>query len=483
MGQNGATRMLGVKTGATYWLENAAVENDKLCIVWYDSNTDLTLNLTDFTALGDAEVQNLINDINAQIPDGNTNIRDGLRASLNELMSPGNGAALQAALLLTDGAHNTPAGTSMLEVIPDFQAANTNIYSLGIGADNQMDLDGLDELAKETGGTAFSVADGSVEIDVRNSMMEINNLIRGGLVATENEIVPDAPQSSSISLLKLKAGTPFKKRPPLKELLEKLKEKDVAAVLKSKKIPKGYFKSFILEVEKDAKSASFHISFEQHTHFWLYLIDPSGKEIRPDSPELLHFSGNPQRPYEFAKIKKPMAGRWRVLAFRPTSGAASRIKAFAGIQHPEIYAFGKAFTSGDGIVQFQAGARFKVSLSGIYANVRIRDAQGQFYSTRLDNGDDEPIYTAKMELPEGHYHGYVEVRSPGNTSVANPIDAIHKALNPKNPPSLTVKHPAFKRDIPLSFYVGHRGTIVPDKYEKDSLSKQINEKYRDYYKK
>ncbi len=121
MNRNGGARLEGTKTGVAYWLENAAVEGDHLSIIWFNTSNDVPLTLTDFTTLTNAQVATFVSNVQAQTATGGTNIRDGLDTALNELLSPGTLGALNASLLLTDGAHNTPFGSSMNEVVPDYQ--------------------------------------------------------------------------------------------------------------------------------------------------------------------------------------------------------------------------------------------------------------------------------------------------------------------------------------------------------------------------
>lgn len=480
MNKNGGSRLVGTKTGAAYWLENGAVEEDNLAIIWFNSNDDTLLSLTDFSTLTEAQVSTLVSDITSQSANGGTNIRDGLLTALNEMINPGDLAAIQTALLLTDGAHNNPSGTSMSEVIPDYQDSNANIYTLGIGTGSEMDLDGLEDLSAATGGSSFTVGDGGNVLAVQNSMIEINNLIRGGMLTAGPDTMPDMKKGDKLSELELRPELPPKKRPSMSELIEKLGFDSLEALLKSKSLAPGRLQVFIIEVEEKADSATFTLSYENHEKLWLYLVDPEGKEITPSSPETIAFISTGQ-PYEFSKIRNPKAGRWQVIAFRPSPGTACKVKVITGIQHKEInvYASHKAIPCG---VKLFAGARYKELLTGIYCTAIIKDQSGKHYQFSLKDDHQLGEYETLALLPDGHYAGYVEVRSPGNTMLGNYQHAIMHAENVEKMENLIVKHPEFVRHIPLSFYVGERKGPIVDKNEIREIHKEQNEKRKGYSK-
>ena len=112
MNRNGGARLAGVKTGSKFWIENAAVEDDQLTIVWYDDTADVQLPLVDFGSLSDAQVAAELTAIDAETAGGGTDIVEGLDTALAQITGPATPAAVQAAVLITDGAHNAP-GTSM----------------------------------------------------------------------------------------------------------------------------------------------------------------------------------------------------------------------------------------------------------------------------------------------------------------------------------------------------------------------------------
>jgi hypothetical protein len=455
MNENGGSRLRGVKTGAAYWLDTAAVETDDLSIVWYNTGTDLPLPLTGFGTLTGGDVDNLKINIEAKSANGGTNIRDGLMVALNELTSPASASSSQISLLLTDGAHNSPAGTSMLEAVDDYQNSNSNIYTLGIGSGGEMDLDGLSTLASSTGGSSFTVGNGGEEFQIQNAMMEINNLIRGGLVSAIGDFVPDKMEYDNLSKEKINSELPFGRRPSLKELRKIYPEKNIREFLKNKRKVLSRFKTFHFEVEKGADSATFTLSYSKKGAAWMYLIDPNGIEVSLTYANLASLVSTNKQPYEFIKIKKPISGIWKVVAFIPSSKTAIQLKAFMGIQNTKISAYAETKSiCKEGVIEITAGTNYRESLTGLHVNVYLKNENGSFVSRKLYDEKGEGIYSNIFALASGHYQGYVELRSPGNTYLANIDKIILEEGGIKNIGNPIVKHPPFVRTIPISFFIG-----------------------------
>lgn len=477
MNHNGGARLAGAKIGASYWIENAAIESDRLTVVWYNTALDVPLALTDVSSLTETQVQDLLDDIDAQSATGGTGIRDALLTALGQLLSPGDAAAVQAALLLTDGAHNFPPFSSMLEAVPSYQDANTNVYTLGIGQGDEMDLAGLQSLADETGGQALTAGDGFDVAAIQNAMIEINQVIRGGLVTTEGEILPDTKSGDDNPLddLNLQPPWPPEKRPTLRELLDKLGLKSWQALLAEPKIARGRVLAFPIEVEDEAESVTFTLSFEPEHRLWMYLLDPDGDPVDAGAPEIVAWrAGGP--PYEIAKVARPKPGRWIVLALRPRSGMTTRAKAIAGIQHRELSVYARAArtTSACGdAVRIQAGARYLERLTGLRVHALLRGPGGTRHRIELQDPEALGDYEAVAALPPGMYRGVVELRSPGSTPVANYRHALLHASDPSNPKEAgdpIVKQPPWLRHVPISFFLGRLPDPKPAREEQAAIA-------------
>ena len=276
--QDGA-RLAGVKTGAKFWIENAAIEDDELTIVWYNPSTDTQLALTSMGSLTAQQVETALDVIENKQAGGGTNIRDGLDVALGQMTGPTTLASVQAAVLITDGAHNEPPGTEMDEVLPDYEAANTNIYTLGVGSGNEMDLPGLEALATAAGGIAQTVGDGSNATAIQDKMIEINAIVRGGMVSTTGSGGPDTKKADDkLDELARKAkNIPPPKRPKLEELYDRFGVVPWEKVIQGEKVPHRWT-WFAIEIEEGAQTTTFTLSHVKKVPYWMYLIDPSGQE-------------------------------------------------------------------------------------------------------------------------------------------------------------------------------------------------------------
>lgn len=464
MSRNGGARMAGVRTGAQYWVENGAVEDDELSIVWYSAGPDIQLPLTEFSTLTAGDVSAQVNTIAAQAPGGPTNIRDGLRAALGELTSPAAPAALQAAVVITDGAHNTPAGSRMDEVVSDFRAANTNIYTLGVGTGAEMDLPGLAALASATGGAARTAGDGFDANAIQDALIEINAMVRGGVI-TAGGTSPDTKEAED-RLDRLGAGArsgPVETRPDLERVAETFR---IVPWQKAREgAPGGRFTFFDIELERDVASATFTLSHDRAGRFWMYLVAPDGREVRPGDGDVIAWVDSP-RPYEFAKVSAPMAGVWTVVALRLDRGAPLHMRAVTAVNHPEVAVHAESERDEDGRVLLTGGARYSEPLTGISIVATVSDGASTF-GIVLDDAGFEGAYRAEAALPDGHYSGYVEFRTTGAERVAG---LVHAVLHAQDPGEVVVGLPEispFVRHVPISFTVGP--VEIPEGVPEDEL--------------
>lgn len=451
MNRNSGARLEGVKSGAAYWLENAAVEGDQLAIIWYNASTSKPLSLTDFSGLNATDVDNLVTQIEAQTASGGTNIRDALLEGLNELISPGTGAAVQASLLMTDGAHNSPWFSSMQEAVPAYQAANTNIYTLGVGSGGELDIAGLENLAQATGGAAMTEADGSNAFEIQARMTEINNLIRGGLVSTLAEMVPDALENDEFNL-SFEPETHFKNRPLLTEVADKLGVMSVLDLVQGKARRSGRFYVAYHRVEHGAESATFNLVFQKPLLLWLYLIDPDGNVVPFGSPGTTFVTSNHH--FEFAKVSNPKGGVWTIIGLRPENGPDGLVQVVTGIQNKQLAVTARAWSTGNlGPVKVTATARFGRPITGYSVQAIVRDVAGHSYKIRLHDDNGDGIYSGYFDASAGLYRGYVTINAAEGAQMAGMTHAIvHAEAEDKIPTEL--KTPQFQRSVPISFVVG-----------------------------
>jgi len=465
-------KMSDAQHGAVYWLEFCALGTDLLTIIWYDHDIDRILDLTEVGTLPSLDPQ--IDAINLLTPRGTTNIRDGLLEGLDQIQTPATRAAVQVALLLTDGKHNTPAGSEASEVLPAFKEAGVRIYTLGVGEPHAVDMDVLDELAEETGGTPYAVGDDEPGL-VEAAMIEINAEVRGGIITTSPELFPDSSKMELDGIIREIVSNHGERRPALEEICEILGLRDLDEVLHPPERFKGIIASIPVNIEERCERASFTIVFPQNSKLWLYLVNPRGHFVDMSHPPVKHVISS--APHEFALVDRPDPGRWHMVALRATIGPAINFKAIAGGENRAIQVFGGATSSNclKAPVRIHASARHRDDLSGLRMIATVISPSGIRTQIKLD--DD------KIEEPQsGEYEGFVTVSEPGryygtirieNTGKAIMAKPVRRLLDSnKKELKVRVKAPKFVRIIPFYFDLGGRPEIKDTEREKG-----INKRY------
>jgi hypothetical protein len=462
MDRNGGSRLRGVQTGATYWVENGAVESDLLTVVWYNHDRDVVLPLVDVGSLTAGQRQNLVDSIAAQTADGATNIRDALRAGLTELLSPGTAAAVQAALLMTDGAHNSPLFSSMLEAVGEFQEANTNIYTLGVGTGSEVDRPGLETLSAETSGASWTVEDGSDSMAITTRMIEINNLIRGGIITSVAEIVPDAAPGDI-------PDEHQEKRPSFDEVLETLEVDSVTELIHSAKRLRGRAYVAVHEVEKGAVSATFNLSHSTALSLYLYLIAPDGKVFGPGTPGTQFVTD--RAGFRLGKVSNPMGGRWTIVGYRTTPGAGGKVAAVTGVQNPLVSVTARVRSvSQAGDVELTATAAYGAEAIGARVRAIVVNQVGGWFSTQLQDLADGS-YRGWLAVPDGTYQGIIEILLPEDAARAGLRHAVLHAETGERIDPFRLGNPRFRRHVPISFTAG----IAPSREEPEEEVPYIEE--------
>lgn len=471
MNRNGGARLDGVQTGAKFWIENAAVEDDQLAIVWYSNGSDLQLPLVGFGSLSDTAVGNELDAIDLQTASGGTNIVGGLATALSEITGQPSPASVQAAVVITDGAHNA-AGTSLGDSVDPFRSANVNIHTLGVGAGAEMDLPGLADLAADTGGTSQTAGDGSDAAAIQAAMIEINAVVRGGMVSSSGSGGGDTREADDEldRLAKEAADLEPTDRPPLDDLADEFGLMPLDKALQSGPATPHRYTWFGLEVERGARAVTFTLSYAEGARYWMYLIDPDGNEIHPSDGSVAAWNAGPE-PYEFAKIEKPTPGQWMVVGVRFDRGAIATSRAIAAIDHPEVTAHGRALVHGhDCPVELRAGARYVEPLTGLSVAARVRRVGGPWRSITLHDDLGDGDYRGWADLPSGHYSGHITIRSPESPLVANIAHVLLHADSLDEIGAATIDAGAFVRHIPISFVAGpfkEPSTEVPDDEQTD----------------
>jgi hypothetical protein len=461
-------KMADARHGAVYWLEYCAEGDDRLAIIWYDHLIERILDLTQVNTL--PTLNNAINAINALTPRGSTNIRDGLYEALDQIQTPTTRAAVQVALLLTDGMHNTPYGSQATEVLPSFKESGTRIYSLGVGDANVVDMDVLDELAVETGGTSYAVGDDQPGV-VEAAMVEINAEVRGGIITTNPLIFPDTKKSTLDEIVQ-KVGE--NKRPGLEKLLGVLGVETIQQLLGNKSKANKRAWAVPVKVEEGMERVSFTIVHPEGEFFWLYLINPRGGVVDMSSSPVKHVIS--KAPHEFALVTKPDEGTWHMVIMRSSWGSKITCRAVAGAENRHLQVFGGAESKNcaNAPVRIWAKAHYGELLSGLRITAHVVSPTGGVQHIRLDDHRlDEPnsgeyigFYRANQQ---GRYYGYIKIENTGRVTSAMPVRRLLDSDEGKI--SIEVKMPTFVREIPFYFDSGDRPRSKDLEHEKGLTSK------------
>lgn len=450
-------KMADAHHGATYWLEFCSLGDDLLSVIGYDHLVDTVIPLSQVSTLG--SLTNEIADIEALGPRGATNIRDGLYEARDQIIAPATRAAVQVVLLLTDGIHNTPPGSSPTEVTPTFQEDGIRVCALGVGGPGQVDMTALDSIADGTGGRSYSVGDNQPG-QIEAAMIEINAEVRGGIITTAPVLFPDSRASAIDKTLSRyvqdERPTPAGKRPDLYELMKLARVRSIGQ-LAGRKRRTGRIVAIPVDVEPGVQRASFAVAHPDTTDVWLYLVDPGGNVVDTTDPSVHHVVS--PAPHEFAVVDGPLPGRWHIVAVRARPGPAMTARFVAGGENPTLQVSGRATgTHGvGGTALIRASARWGHELTGVEATATIHDPAGGTHHVVLSDDaverDGSGDYLAAfVTTMSGRHTGVITVRHTGRAERAR---ASHLALHATTDEiDLGVGAERFVRQIPFSFEVG-----------------------------
>jgi hypothetical protein len=445
--------------GATYWLEFCSLGNDLLSVVAYDHLIDTVIPLSQVSSLG--TLANEVAAIEALGPRGATNIRDGVLEARDQINGPATRAAVQVALLLTDGIHNTPPGSSPLEALPSLQDDGIRVYALGVGTPAEVDMAPLTALATGTGGRAYAVGDGQPG-QIEAAMIEINAEVRGGIITTSPVLFPDSRSGTLDKVIRAAVGDSREprspeRRPGLDRLLAAVRVRGVEALLAARRPVTTRMAAIPVDVEEGAARASFAVAHDEATDVWLSLVDPDGAEVDPARPDVHHVVS--AAPHEFVVVDGPKPGRWLAVLVRARPGAATTARLVAGAENPALQAFGWATGSPQpgGAAVLEASARWVHELTGLRVTAEVRDPAGVVQTLALaDDGAAGPgtgRYAAAFKpLRDGRHTGVITIAHGGGALRADGGTLMLHA--DRDDVSLELKVPPFVRQVPFSFEIG-----------------------------
>lgn len=309
---------------------------------------------------------------------------------------------------------------------------------------------------------------GSDAAAIQAAMIEIDAVIRGGMVSTtgsgdgDTRNVDDRLDELAHNVDDIEPHD----RPSLDDLIDEFGMLPFENAVTSRNTSPHRYTWFGLEVEKGAQNTTFTLSHGEPATYWMYLVDPSGHEVHPSSGNVVAWSAG-SKTYEFATIERPAAGLWLVIGVRLDRGATVPSKAIAAIDRREVTAFGEALRHGTGCpVEFRAGAHFVDPLTGLSVTARIRRPGGPRHDLRLHDDMHDGVYRAWAALPDGAYSGYIEIRAPERPLVANMQHTQLHADSHDEIGAARAETAGFLRHVPISVVVGEvndpSGTVPED---------------------
>src|SRR5215218_7144347 len=401
-------RMEDAQHGAVYWLEYCSAGTDLLSVVAYDDQVDTVLTQTQISALGG--LGGTTSAIDALTPRGATNIRDALFRARDQIESLPTRAAAQVVLLLTDGIHNFPAGSSALEALGDLQEGGIRVYTLGVGTRSQIDMGTLDALAAGTGGRSYSVGDDQPALE---------SLLKAARISDLTQLRPRGERARHSRLV-----------------------------------------AFPVEVEPAADRASFTVNHPGDVDVWLYLVDPTGTVVdtTPGGPAVQVASA---APHEFIVVDHPDPGRWTIVAVRTKPGSEFEGHVVAGGENRNLQVFASAPATGEAgaPVPISASARWRHALTGLQVRAVVTSPNGARRTVTLHDdlaegggsGDYVGVFTP---FQHGRHQAIVTVVGRPGVSLADPYRLLAHAEDDADVVDTALEVPAFVRRVVVVFEVG-----------------------------
>lgn len=463
---NETGKIEGARFGVEFWLRYAGLHNDqyepavtdrfKLGVLWYGYEAESVLDLAALETGPDLE--GTIELVNNVPPGGMTNIRDALYAARDMIEADTGRAAVQAVVLLTDGVHNWPPDSDALEVIPALQEAGIQVFTIAVGAPDNVDLALLEEIATATGGLAVTTAVGQTPAGTSGAIgatcAQILDDMMGGIVLDADGMIGPAPPDDPV-YGRFKDYIGRRRQPGLRELARYLGARDATALAKD---PRVFVRRAL--VEEDAQALSAQLFHGAEGIAWLYLIDPEGTE--EEAAGFVAQGRNATR-----RVAKPRPGWWTVLAVRATPGPALPVRLLAGVQNRRLSAFGSMTREApvDGALRLTAGATWRDRLANLRVTARITAPDGSVRNVALHDDDpDEPMsgaYSGAVAADQpGRWTGEITIAGSSRAILAGPVHRIsHGRREKEEKLDLAAGTSAFVRRIPVYADVGGRPKV------------------------
>ncbi|MBT6116553.1 MAG: VWA domain-containing protein, partial [Rhodospirillaceae bacterium] len=468
MSQN--SKMQGARFGVEQWIRASAEEGDFMSVSWFNESVETPLALTSFDNA--AALDGLVAQANDTAPGGYTNIRDGLYEAIAQIESRDGRAALQAIVLLTDGIHNRPEGSSLLEAVPSLQEAGIAVYVIYLGGPETVELGELEQLALETGGAITDVyglgqsTDANIQAAaIAIEMAGVNGVLRDGLVEVDSDNVEGFAPGDPLPAKIRKTKTP--------SLTTLLGWFDAASLRTLKGGPGRPVATARFLVEKGALRARFTVAHGLKDEVSLFLIDPSGKVV-PFGGQKASLVDPVGSPFAMAFLDKPKPGRWTAVMVRTNVGGSSILRHAAVVENRQIVARADCdrVVPNGGAIRLSASAKWGDDLTNLDVRARIVGPDGLVHEVGLDDGRPGDPGSGRYRgvfdpAVPGRYRGLVTVLCRGD---ANRAGAMHRLMHTSPGGAdkaektkekgvsldLRTEAPTFVRRVPIYFDVGGR---------------------------
>ncbi|WP_020605913.1 VWA domain-containing protein [Spirosoma spitsbergense] len=452
--------------GANFWVDyvNAAEE---LGIVRFSGTSTLAATMSEVPASAAAQAtwrtdrHTIIAGTTAA---GSTGIGDALRLGLTNILAAGSAAA-QVIILFTDGLQNTGTETAQ-DVLPDAVAAGVKIYTIGLGADQDVAL--LTSIADVTGGMYFGIpadiSDNDSSDAISDALAHVSGQSRSNsAVKSFAEIDGSTVDSSYV--------------PSLDTVLFNWTE--------SKKTrPRQKIDSFVFPVEITSGSTNCTLGvkwYDRALSYRIQVTDPTGIVIIPSATARL-VSG--KHPYTFYDITNPKPGKWTVEVFGNIRASQFRTIGFEVNRNVrfEVAAVKNHIKAGE-VINLRAKLMYGFALPEVSMQANVRTPSGKiqtvkFYENKGTVGEkeEEKVYTATIKTDkaeQGQYSITVVASYKGKQFVFKP-DELYSQKPGSKTDSVLIKTPAIYRQKTLSVQASRTGSC--DCHEKEPMLPGYNSK-------
>ena len=448
-----------LKAGAHFWTDYVHT-GEEFGITAFSSSATLTAGMSEVPAAAASQViwrDDKHNKINALTAGGMTGIGDALRMGLAEILAAGSASA-QVIILFTDGLQNAGSETAE-QVLPDAVAAGVRVYTIGLGADQDVAL--LTSIAASTGGMYFGISDEFPEDSAADAVSDALALVAGhsrsnGAVMSFEEI--DGAAVSPVVVPSITA-VPFKWN----------------IVRRRRLLQKPTFFKFPVHITKGSTRCTLGVKwYDREKRFKLRVTDPSGADVSAGH-NARFVSG--RYPYTFFEVEKPMPGKWTVEVHGEISTSKFRTIGFEVNPQIRFEANAKQYhIRAGGKIELRARLLYGYALPDVKLRANVLTPSGtvktvEFYENTGAATDKEEaaVYTASLNThpaEQGMYIVHITAASRKKKYEIKPDEWLSQKPG-YNGSTIKIETPATERQRTFTVLASRLGDCACD--EKDRV--------------